>query len=136
MRQQIKSSKEFQQTSNEFQAAFSELLDYFQVNAMPYLSLRYQAHMLWDNTLPAIAEYYAGMLHNSNIVSFQASTSTTPIEMLVGWDLCELVGFTFESSIEPWRHLNCGRYDYKSAMPLGYSRALVFTLCSKRYSSK
>jgi len=102
---QIRATAEFQQASAEIQSSFSELLEYLLEHATPYFSLRYQAHMLWDNTLPAIAGYFAGMLHNPNNVSLQASTSTTPLEMLVGWDLCEMVGFPTNSSIEPWSHL-------------------------------
>jgi glutamate/tyrosine decarboxylase-like PLP-dependent enzyme len=61
--------------------------------------------MLWDNTLPAIAGYFAAMLHNPNNVSLQASTSTTPLAMLVGWDLCQMVGYRFRPGLEPWSHM-------------------------------
>jgi len=101
----IQATPQFQQASLNIQNAFSELLAYFLKHATPYFSLRYQGHMLWDNTLPAIAGYIAGMLHNPNNVSLQASTSTTPLAMLVGWDMCQMVGFPTNNNIQPWSHL-------------------------------
>jgi glutamate/tyrosine decarboxylase-like PLP-dependent enzyme len=102
---QIKESPSYQNASRQIQAAFDELLDFLLTHATPYFSVRYQGHMLWDNTLPAMAAYFATMLHNPNNVCFQASSSTTPLEMVVGWDLCQMVGFEMNCQIEPWAHL-------------------------------
>jgi len=82
------------------------LLRYFSRTATPFFSLRYQAHMLWDNTLPALAGYFAAMLHNPNNVTIQASTSTTWLEMEVMADLCHMVGWNTEDSpINAWAHI-------------------------------
>ncbi|MDX1811598.1 MAG: pyridoxal-dependent decarboxylase [Gammaproteobacteria bacterium] len=101
----IKASTSYQAASEQIQTAFDELLEFLLKHATPYFSLRYQGHMLWDNTLPAIAGYFATMLHNPNNVTFQASTSTTPLAMLVGWDMCRMVGFAMNHAAEPWSHL-------------------------------
>ncbi len=103
--EEIKASPSYQKASDQIRKAFDELLGFLLKHATPYFSLRYQGHMLWDNTLPAIAAYFSTMLHNPNNVTFQASTSTTPLAMLVGWDLCTMVGFEMNRRIEPWSHL-------------------------------
>ena len=84
---------------------FAELLGYLRRRSTPFHSLRYQAHMLWDNTIPALAGYFAGMLHNPNNVTIQASTSTTLLEMLVMRDLCHTIGWPTESDASAWAHL-------------------------------
>ena len=101
----IKSSLSYQRSVETMNAAYRELLGFMKDNATPFFSLRYQGHMLWDNTLPALAGYFAAMLHNPNNVSIQASTSTTPLAILVGWDLCRMFGFPFSGECEPWSHL-------------------------------
>lgn len=103
--EQVKTSESFRATHAEMLQAYEELLDYLRDKALPFFSLRYQGHMLWDNTLPAIAGYFAGMLHNPNNCSVQASASTTPLAMIVGWDLCKMLGFTNGEHIEPWSHI-------------------------------
>lgn len=92
--------------------AYSSLLRFLQRYTTPYFSMRYQAHMLWDNTLPALAAYFATMLHNPNNVTIQASSATTPLEILVGWDLCGMIGFPVSKKVHqqeynPWGHVTC-----------------------------
>lgn len=101
----IQASSEYQQSVAQMGSAYREYVDFLKRYATPFFSLRYQGHMLWDNTLPAIAGYFAAMLHNPNNVSLQASTSTTPLAMLVGWDLCQMVGYRFRPGLEPWSHM-------------------------------
>lgn len=96
--------------------AFSELLASLRHDTTPYYSWRYQGHMLWDTTLPAMLGYVATMLHNPNNVTIQASTLTTFLEQLVGWDLCGMLGFPFpdlgrealDHEIVPHGHLTSG----------------------------
>ena len=70
----------------------------------PYFSMRYQGHMLRDNTMPGMLGFFATMMHNPNNVTVQASTLTTFMEMAVGEDLCAMIGFDGDA-IEPWAHL-------------------------------
>lgn len=92
--------------------------------SVPFFSYRYQAHMLWDTTLPALLGYFAGMLWNQNNVAAEASPVTTPIEIQVADDLCAMLGFEvpprathygvdpdqvtrLADRISPWGHITC-----------------------------
>lgn len=108
----VKSTPEYKAGVESMGKAYSELVDFIKNYTTPYFSMRYQGHMLWDNTLPALSAYFATMLHNPNNVTIQASSATTPLEILVGWDLCGMVGFPVsdEASTEeynPWAHITC-----------------------------
>jgi len=110
--EEIKKSRGYSEAVNNMMAAYSSLLEFLQKYTTPYFSMRYQGHMLWDNTLPALAAYFATMLHNPNNVTIQASSATTPLEILVGWDLCGMIGFPVLKSktnreYNPWGHLTC-----------------------------
>src|SRR5215475_3795992 len=54
---------------------------------VPFYSPRYIGHMLGDQLLPAIAAYFAAMLHNPNNVTLEASPITTRYEMEVARQL-------------------------------------------------
>ncbi|MBV9269598.1 MAG: decarboxylase [Candidatus Eremiobacteraeota bacterium] len=73
----------------------------------PIFSLRHQGHMLWDQALPAIVGYVAAMLYNQNNVADEASPVTTQLEIAVGNDLCNMLGFDVGSSPTPWGHITC-----------------------------
>ena len=84
--------------------------------SVPFFSYRYQAHMLWDVTLPAVLGYLAAILYNQNNVAAEASPVTTQLEMEVGRDLCAMLGYTVpppdkdlsgSTSIVPWGHITC-----------------------------
>lgn len=75
----------------------------------PFFSMRYQGHMIWDQTLPGVAAYFAALLYNPNNVAPEASPATTRMERLVGEELCGLVGFPMEQGAPPpWAHLCAG----------------------------
>ena len=101
----VKNTPEYKNAVCAMREMYSNLRKYLKTYATPYFSMRYQGHMLWDNTLPALAGYTAAMLHNPNNVTIQASTSTTPLAILVGWDLCRMIGFPFLKGVEPWSHI-------------------------------
>jgi len=101
----VQESPGYQRTVIELKQKYKALLDYLYKNASPYFSMRYQAHMLWDTTLPSIAAYFATMLHNPNNLTIQASTSTVPLEILVSADLCEMIGFPSTENAQPCAHL-------------------------------
>lgn len=71
---------------------------------VPFYSPRYIGHMLGDQLLPAIAAYFAAMLHNPNNVSLEASPITTQYEFEVARQLAELMGFPNPT----WGHLTSG----------------------------
>lgn len=90
--------------------------------SVPFFSYRYQGHMLWDVTLPAVLGTVAALLYNQNNVAAEASPVTTWLEMLVGDDLCRMLGFYVPAERGPdgnykdpdptqtvaWGHITCG----------------------------
>lgn len=103
--QSVKESESYENMLQKMDKNYDNLLEYFNKYSTPFFSLRYQAHMLWDTTLPGIAGYFVGMLHNPNNVTMQASTSTTPLEIVVCKDLCKMIGYKDEQDIIPFSHL-------------------------------
>ncbi len=73
----------------------------------PFASMRYQGHMIWDQTLPGMAGYFAAMLYNQNNVALEASPITTVLEVEACEDLCQMLGYK-EETPKPWGHLTCG----------------------------
>lgn len=76
--------------------------------SVPFSSMRYQGHMSWDQTLPAMIAYVAGMLYNQNNTATEAAPVTTILEYLVGQDLCHMFGYQTEGNTGAWGHLTCG----------------------------
>ncbi len=71
---------------------------------VPFYSPRYIGHMLGDQLLPAVAAYFAAMLHNPNNVSLEGSPITTRYEMEVARQLAKLMGYAGET----WGHITSG----------------------------
>ncbi|MEP6577970.1 pyridoxal-dependent decarboxylase [Microcoleus vaginatus GB2-A3] len=105
---EVKSSPEHRAGMGALTDAYNKLLEYLREYATPYFSMRYQGHVLWDTTLPGMLGYFATMLHNPNQLTIQMSTATTLLELLVGKDLCAMVGFPSNNEIEPWSHITAG----------------------------
>lgn len=59
----------------------------------PFYSPRYIAHMLSDQTIPAVLGYFAGMLYNPNNVTPEAAPVTVEWELEVARDILQLVGY-------------------------------------------
>lgn len=86
----------------------------FLKKSVPFFSMRYQGHMNWDLTIPGIVGYFSAMLCNPNNVAFEGSTATTLLEILVGDDLCRMLGYRFPGdenvpadTPRPWGHITC-----------------------------
>jgi len=105
--QEVKHSEGYLASMDSLEHNFTLLLQMLSRYATPYTSMRYQGHMLWDTTLPGMLGYIATMLHNPNNVTVQASTLTTFLEMVVGEDLSEMIGFPISEEVEPWAHITC-----------------------------
>lgn len=93
---------------------FRSLLSFLK-KSVPFFSGRYQGHMNWDTTLPSVLGYFAAMLYNPNNVAFEGSTATTLLEMIVGDDLCQMLGYGIPDedaialgAIRPWGHITSG----------------------------
>lgn len=112
--EQIKRQPEYLQAMDTLKESYRSLLAFLK-KSVPFFSPRYQGHMLWDMTMPSILGYFATMLYNPNNVAFEASTATTILEILVGDDLCRMLGYSIpdeeaieHGAIRPWGHITCG----------------------------
>jgi glutamate/tyrosine decarboxylase-like PLP-dependent enzyme len=102
----MKKLDSYQESLKRLKEKYMELLEKLQ-GSVPLFSYRYQGHMLWDQTIPAIAGYFAGMLYNQNNVSVEVSPVTTALEKAVGDDLCGMLGYQTEAERQPWGHIAC-----------------------------
>ena len=59
----------------------------------PFYSPRYIAHMLSDQTIPAVLGYFAGMLYNPNNVTPEAAPVTVEWELEVAADILRMLGY-------------------------------------------
>lgn len=108
--EEIQRSPDYLAALGAMRDGFRELLALLK-KSVPFFSMRYQGHMNWDLTLPGMAGYFAAMLYNPNNVAFEGSTATTLLELLVGDDLCRMLGYTIsaatDDALRPWGHITC-----------------------------
>jgi glutamate/tyrosine decarboxylase-like PLP-dependent enzyme len=97
-----KRSEAYQRATDDLEKELRTLTR-FLGKSVPFFSYRYQAHMLWDTTLPALLGYFAAMLYNQNNVAAEASPVTTWFEKQVGTDLCHMLGYGKDA----WGHVTC-----------------------------
>ncbi len=107
----IRTSPGYREARTELETHFKDLLEFLK-RSVPFFSMRYQGHMIWEVTLPGLLGYFAALLHNPNNVAFEASPATTVLEMLVTDDLCRLLGFYVpeeggdaEGEVRAWGHI-------------------------------
>ncbi len=92
--------------------------------SVPFYSYRYQAHMAWDVTLPAMMGYISALLYNQNNIAAEGAPVTTQLEIEVGRDLCRMIGFpnpdadgSDRDRLPPWGHItSCGTVANMEAM--------------------
>jgi glutamate/tyrosine decarboxylase-like PLP-dependent enzyme len=72
---------------------------------VPFFSGRYKGHMVYEQTLASMVGYVATMLYNPNNVAVEASPVTTRLELEVGAQLSEMVGYDPRRA---WGHLTSG----------------------------
>lgn len=70
----------------------------------PFQSPRYAAHMVSEQTLPAIAGYLAAMLYNPNNVTTESAPVTVRLEIEASQMIARMVGYSEQS----WAHLTSG----------------------------
>lgn len=111
---EIKRSPAYAASAKALEAGLDALISRLR-GSVPFFSYRYQAHMLWDTTLPAVLGYLAAMLYNQNNVAAEASPVTTALEIEVGRDLCAMLGYAVppvraapsSNGPSPWGHITC-----------------------------
>lgn len=108
----IKNSPEYHAAISDLKALARTLFAQMR-HSVPFSSMRYQGHMLWDQALPAMVGYIGALLYNQNNVAAEASPVTTWLEIVVGNELCRMLGFcvpeqpTHSKGIVPWGHITC-----------------------------
>ncbi len=108
----MQSSAEYKQTVDVMKEELDKIFGLMKMSA-PFFSMRHQGHMLWDMTLPGMVGYFTGMLFNQNNVAVEASPVTTMMELAVGDDLCEMLGYPVPpadappTALRPWGHITC-----------------------------
>ena len=100
-------SPEYKAESKIIMSNYKQLVRNLEVHSVPFSSYRYQGHMLWDQSLPSVAGYFAAMLYNQNNVAAEASPLTTALEIEVANELCQMVGYSDDEGLSPWGHITC-----------------------------
>jgi glutamate/tyrosine decarboxylase-like PLP-dependent enzyme len=107
--QGVRDTAGYKEKSQELDDKLSELLVALGKFSIPFYNPRYSAHMTTDQTLPAILGYLSTMFYNPNNVAFEASPFTTQLEITVGRQLCDMLGFGphTDNTDAPWGHITC-----------------------------
>ncbi len=71
----------------------------------PLHSPRYNAHMVSEQSLPAVLGYFAGLLYNPNNVSGEAAPITIALELEVGRMISTMLGYNPKRA---WAHICSG----------------------------
>jgi hypothetical protein len=101
----IKASEKFQYTVDTLQQEVVNVSNLLNTYSVPFFSGRYMGHMCMEMSMPSMIGWLATLLYNPNNVAFEASPITTEIELDVGLQLCEMLGYTKHDDIEPWGHI-------------------------------
>ncbi|KAF8824088.1 hypothetical protein HHX47_DHR9000097 [Lentinula edodes] len=104
---EVKSTVAFQKQIQKQAALVKSLAEKLAEHSVPFWNPRYNAHMNMDTSMPGIVGYFTAMLFNPNNVALEASPLTTAIEIAVGKQLAELVGYNIETLQNPigWGHI-------------------------------
>lgn len=102
----IMSSADYRKTDmfyREFSLYLEKMLNDLK-QSFPFYSPRYMAHMLSEQSLPAVTGYYAAMLYNPNNCTEEAAPVTVMKELEFGKRICRMLGFGDRG----WAHLCSG----------------------------
>ena len=81
-------------------------------NSTPFFSPRYIGHMASDLLMPGLLAQLITTLYNPNNVSLDAAPATVPLELEVGRQLCEMIGYNIDQDNQEqpcaWGHLTSG----------------------------
>jgi tyrosine decarboxylase len=98
-------------------AILSELKNHF-----PLHSPRYNAHMVSEQSLPAVLGYFAGLLYNPNNVTGESAPITVALELEVGRMIASMLGYNPKKS---WAHI-CSGGTLATLEALWVARAVQF----------
>jgi glutamate/tyrosine decarboxylase-like PLP-dependent enzyme len=98
-------------------AILSELKFHF-----PLHSPRYNAHMVSEQSLPAVLGYFAGLLYNPNNVTGESAPITVALELEVGRMIAAMIGYNPKKA---WAHI-CSGGTLATLEALWVARAVQF----------
>jgi glutamate/tyrosine decarboxylase-like PLP-dependent enzyme len=107
----ITSSERFIATQNSMKSILDEISNDIRASSLPFWSVRYQAHMVGDPTIPALVGYFTAMLYNQNNATIEAAPWTVLIELVVGKQLSAMIGYNIDEKKKGplgWGHVTCG----------------------------
>ena len=96
-------NRENDEWAEEFSIKLQSTLNALKAH-FPFYSPRYMAHMLSEQTLPAVLGYFSGMLYNPNNVTDEAAPVTVELEIEFGKMICKMLGYGRRS----WAHICSG----------------------------
>ncbi|RDW92952.1 uncharacterized protein DSM5745_00274 [Aspergillus mulundensis] len=109
---EVKASAEFQRLTAKFRTVIGRAAKLLGEKSVPFWSPRYQAHMCTDLSMVSLLGYFMTMLYNPNNVAIEASPFSTAAEILVGEQLCDLLGYNNQKGVadQPtgWGHVTSG----------------------------
>ncbi|OTA19938.1 putative decarboxylase involved in desferrioxamine biosynthesis [Xenorhabdus beddingii] len=73
--------------------------------SIPFFSPRYLGHISSDTLMVSNLAYVMAMMYNPNNCSYEASPTTTELELESGLDLCRMFGYNPQQS---WGHITSG----------------------------
>ncbi|KAI0323980.1 PLP-dependent transferase [Cubamyces sp. BRFM 1775] len=103
----MKTTQQFQGTVDDLRTQTKLISDLLNTYSIPFFSTRYMGHMCMETSMPSIVGWLTTMLFNPNNVAYEASPITTIIELNVGQDLCEMLGYPAQGTekVSPWGHI-------------------------------
>ncbi|NOX37420.1 MAG: tyrosine decarboxylase [Calditrichaeota bacterium] len=100
-----KAHPDYARTLAKFKEELYRLLGLLKNSSQPFPSPRYLGHMASDLLIPGLLGYIATLFYNPNNVAFEASPATTQLELEVGRQLAQLMGF---DPAQAWGHITSG----------------------------
>lgn len=111
--------------TGQLDAILSELKFHF-----PLHSPRYNAHMISEQSLPAVLGYFAGLLYNPNNVTGESAPITVALELEVGRMIAAMLGYNPRRA---WAHI-CSGGTLATLEALWVARAVQFApLIAREY---
>ncbi|KAJ6487082.1 PLP-dependent transferase [Mycena vitilis] len=102
----IKNSTHFKDTVDRLRTSVSNVSKLLSDYSVPFFSPRYMGHMCMEMSMPSMIGWLTTILYNPNNVAFEASPITTKLELEVGMQLCEMLGYYKPpDQIQAWGHI-------------------------------
>ena len=98
------------------------MVEFLNQGSVPFQRFGYIAHMNWDNTLPGVLGWVAGVLYNQNNIAAEASPITTLMEIDVSRQLCKMIGFPNTPPVVSFGVKDEYRAEHDSSLPIPWGK--------------